>query len=390
MMMSEEKLNCKNSNSARKFVYRKASGCDEEEWELTWPIWHMLSRSERKSIALRNGMNTIGEFEEYMALHKAEEISSSRTNKMSPYSNELMYDNTSINKYNKSKLEGFNQSEELKDVEHSSDDEDGEYLCSDDYKKLMYNKDDEIKKKGLILLLNEDLYHRIMSFLDLDYYYITSLVHPYWSSYTLNEQAYKIMCSRCYLNQSKKKVLNIANFRNSYKIMLTIRPRVKTGCGVYILKCSSIKRIQRDMFTEIPFGAVLESIYYRYFFFFENGKVLYALTTAHPAEMIPRLRRVRSTFQKDGDVVWGTYEVSKYNVQVSVRHEWCHVIMDLKILKGVQVGFDGVKGRFRVLLFDKHCMSVSGDFSQWSRDLVNLDCNSTHSFFYYKKIFQSR
>ena len=35
-------------------------------WELSWPIWHMLPRQERKDIALQHGYNTIGEFEEYM------------------------------------------------------------------------------------------------------------------------------------------------------------------------------------------------------------------------------------------------------------------------------------------------------------------------------------
>jgi hypothetical protein len=37
-----------------------------EDWALTWPIWHMLSRQERKDIAQQHGYKTIGEFEEHM------------------------------------------------------------------------------------------------------------------------------------------------------------------------------------------------------------------------------------------------------------------------------------------------------------------------------------
>ena len=36
----------------------------EEGWELTWPIWHMLPRDERKELANKHGYKSIGEFEE--------------------------------------------------------------------------------------------------------------------------------------------------------------------------------------------------------------------------------------------------------------------------------------------------------------------------------------
>ena len=36
----------------------------EEGWQLTWPIWHMLPRDERKELANKHGYKTIGEFEE--------------------------------------------------------------------------------------------------------------------------------------------------------------------------------------------------------------------------------------------------------------------------------------------------------------------------------------
>lgn len=37
---------------------------EDEGWELTWPIWHMLPRDERKELANKHGYKSIGEFEE--------------------------------------------------------------------------------------------------------------------------------------------------------------------------------------------------------------------------------------------------------------------------------------------------------------------------------------
>lgn len=37
---------------------------EDEGWQLTWPIWHMLPRDERKELANNHGYKTIGEFEE--------------------------------------------------------------------------------------------------------------------------------------------------------------------------------------------------------------------------------------------------------------------------------------------------------------------------------------
>lgn len=41
-------------------------------WELTWPLWHMLPRDERRKIARNHGFNHIGDFEEFMSLQQAE------------------------------------------------------------------------------------------------------------------------------------------------------------------------------------------------------------------------------------------------------------------------------------------------------------------------------
>ena len=50
-------------------LYVQSSSGDS--WELTWPIWHMLPRNERRAIATKHGMKSIGEFEEYMILTRA-------------------------------------------------------------------------------------------------------------------------------------------------------------------------------------------------------------------------------------------------------------------------------------------------------------------------------
>ena len=49
-----------------------------------------------------------------------------------------------------------------------------------------------------------------------------------------------------------------------------------------MLRYQKVRKIERDMWTEIPVGAILESVYYRYLYFFEDGRVMYALTHATP------------------------------------------------------------------------------------------------------------
>ena len=62
---------------------------NQHGWTLTWPIWHLLSLHERKQLAHDHGYKTIGEFEEYMSLHRA--MDDSETVAPKPYSNEQAY-----------------------------------------------------------------------------------------------------------------------------------------------------------------------------------------------------------------------------------------------------------------------------------------------------------
>ena len=52
-------------------IEEKSSG---QEWELTWPIWHLLPHMDRKRIAAEYRMN-IGQFEEFVSLQQAVGIS---------------------------------------------------------------------------------------------------------------------------------------------------------------------------------------------------------------------------------------------------------------------------------------------------------------------------
>eukprot|EP00586_Coscinodiscus_wailesii_P020193 CAMPEP_0172495528 /NCGR_PEP_ID=MMETSP1066-20121228/71451_1 /TAXON_ID=671091 /ORGANISM="Coscinodiscus wailesii, Strain CCMP2513" /LENGTH=434 /DNA_ID=CAMNT_0013267265 /DNA_START=57 /DNA_END=1361 /DNA_ORIENTATION=+ len=358
------------------------------EWEMTWPIWHMLPRAERKAIALRHGMKTIGEFEEYMSLHKAEEVSA-----LKPYPNDLIYaqgeekknefDDTAALQNTATKREATKSKPleqklaalDLSDDDVGDDDDDDTSIINvDTLPKLSdLSPTDLIKTGGNILLLPEELIHKIFYFLDVHHYYNAALVHPLWSSFTRTEHAYKLICTRCYLNQSRRKTLHAHKFSNSYRIMLTNRPRVRCGGGVYVLQYRSVKKIQRDMWTEIPVGAILETIYYRYFYFLEDGRVLYCLTSSPPNEMIRRFLKLRLEDVKDKQAIWGRYEVSKYDVRVWAQHDWCHVMLEMKIVP------QSVDGRFAAMTFERHRTSSNGDFSDeacWNGHVVEFDVPS--------------
>jgi len=80
------------------------------------------------------------------------------------------------------------------------------------------------------------------------------------------------------------------------------------------------------MWCEIPIGAILETVYYRYIYFLENGTVLYALTPTPPHEMMHRLLKLlKHRNETDRAAVWGTYVVQGKHVVVNAQQEWQHV-----------------------------------------------------------------
>lgn len=109
----------------------------------------------------------------------------------------------------------------------------------------------------------------------------------------------------------------------------------------------------------------MEIVYYRYLYFLENGRVLYALTTSPPHEMFRRFRKVLLSRCDDEAIVWGTYQVQKCQVVVTARQPWQYVRLELTIQH------NNLHGRYGILSFDGHTTTSSGNFDdKWSVDRV--------------------
>ena len=225
----------------------------DSEWELTWPIWHMLPRDERKQIALQHGMNTIGEFEEHMTLQRAMHA---EDRIQAPYANEALYAHQSTKKEEKKSPlvdTARGQLEDEDDGDNSDDDDQLEERLELERLAAIERlpADELVKLGGYILLLPEEMLHRIFEWLPVDSYGTLARVSPHWKSFTRTETVYRRLCERLYLNQSKRRQLHVSRFNNSYRTMLEKRPRVRAGGGVYVMKYSRVKPIQRDMWTEV-------------------------------------------------------------------------------------------------------------------------------------------
>jgi F-box protein 9 len=356
---------------------------EDERWELTWPIWHMLSRTERKTLALTHGYKTIGAFEEYMSLQRAMG-NSDLMSELEPYEEKKSMEAgdklesvtepaSTESKQDTAKLKEDDEDHDDDKYFSDSDEQLQDELRLEDQQRATaaaedLDMDQLVQIGGMILLLPDDMLHRVFEWLPVDTYGTLALVSPHWKAFTRTETVYNLLCERLYLNQSKRRQLHVSRFGNSYRTMLEKRPRVRAGGGVYVMKYVRVKKIQRDMWTEIPMGAVLENVYYRYLYFQEDGRVLYALTTSPPHEMFRRFLKV--CLQRGGekvndkDAVWGTYQVMKDSVTVSARQPWQHVQLELTIQPFTE------SGRFGYLSFDRHMTSSSNSFGDDSRDRV--------------------
>lgn len=354
-----------------------ASGNDT--WELTWPIWHLLPAHERKDIALKNGFRTIGDFEEEVILSRALNEEDRNGNEISSYKTTQQGSTVMRQQNGRSRDTSSDRKQEEEEDDDDDADDDDSVVATSDNNQIVEDavdseeKDKNVKAGGYILLLPDELvlYH-IFPYLSTEYFAACALVSPHWKGFTRSELAYKELCKRSYLNQSKRKALHVARFGGSYRTMLEKRFRVKTGCGLYILKCTKIKKIQRDMWTEIPIGAILESTYYRYLTFYEDGKVLYSLTSKPPHEAIPIFVKIQAGHPTTHSTVFGHYEIQKDMVTVKIQHPWHHVKLVLRILENGAPG--AAEGRFWALQFVKHQSSASNNFDEyWSRDLVEYE-----------------
>lgn len=239
---------------------------EEERWELTWPIWHMLSRNDRRNLAHKHGFKTIGEFEEYMTLQRA--VGDSSSSAKEPYDNELLYANVEDDgcEVVEAKSQRAQKAGDDDDCKPAAVTEDDEYDSSDEQQLLEEEIESEqmaaadklptnelLAVGGKILMLPDEMLHRVFDWLPVDAYGALALVSPHWKSFTRTEAVYKRLCERLYLNQSKRRALHVSRFGNSYRTMLEKRPRVRAGGGVYVMKYTKVKPIQRDMWTEVSF-----------------------------------------------------------------------------------------------------------------------------------------
>lgn len=215
---------------------------NHDGWTLTWPIWHLLPLQERRQLAHDHGYKTIGEFEEYMSLHRAMDDSEAVASR--PYPNTQAYPSNEKNKQDDPKAKEV--------VEDDDDSENEDELLLDKQtgtEDLSY--EELVKVGGQILILHDELLHQIFAWLPVDTYATLAMVSPHWKHLTRTETVYRRLCERLYLNQSKRRQLHVSRFGGSYRTMLEQRPRVRAAGGVYVLKYSHIKHIQRDMWTEV-------------------------------------------------------------------------------------------------------------------------------------------
>jgi F-box protein 9 len=274
-LSAEESSSIRNNNKNNNQVWFQ----EEERWELTWPIWHMLPRHERKSLALKHGFKTIGEFEEFMSLQReitdsTEEVSSSRSTMATtsssvqqPYRMDYPFAPAAA-----AQSQRPNQQQKLKSSNGGDDDDDefqdekadDDSLAEETLQQRLDTEEEAatektssteelVKKGGTILMLPDELLHRVFDWLPVDTYATLALVSPHWKQFTRTEAVYKRLCERLYLNQSKRRALHVGRFENSYRVMLERRPRVRAGGGVYVMKYTKLKPIQRDMWTEVRF-----------------------------------------------------------------------------------------------------------------------------------------
>jgi F-box protein 9 len=210
---------------------------DDHDWALTYNIWHMLPWMERKDMASKYGCKTIGEFEEYMSVRRALEA------EKKAYPNDEAY------------LEGMRQRNEQQDDRKPAatipNDQDPEDTLDEPIVQLPPNEsckevnpddslshDELLKVGGIILSIPEELAHNIFAFLSVDTFATLALVSPHWKHLCRSETVYRKLCERIYLHQSKRRVLNVMRFGGSYRTMLYLRPRVRTG--LYVMRYAQV------------------------------------------------------------------------------------------------------------------------------------------------------
>ncbi|CAM9548484.1 unnamed protein product [Ectocarpus sp. 4 AP-2014] len=221
----------------------------------------------------------------------------------------------------------------------------------------------------IVLTLPDDILHRTMLFLNPEDIFECRAVSSRWS-FPGHENVFEGLCRRTYLAQSAKKMLNVKRWR-SWQRMFKFRPRLR-DTGLYSLKTTYFKKPVRDMSTEWTPGKILRVTYYRYFRFFGDGRVAYALTHETPKDFVRMLQQEGSP-----KVVFGTYTISKWEVNVEIPNPWSWVSFTLQLA-------NGERGRFTHLVMLRHS-SVSRNDARAGR--CHHSVKST-DFFTFRRVWQ--
>jgi hypothetical protein len=161
-------------------------------------------------------------------------------------------------------------------------------------KNIIINVDSNIEEMEIVelslwqLYLPQDVTNKILIFLsDPDMYgYLNFIAKT--NPFKPNEVVYKSLCSIIYTAQSKKKSLNVENWK-TWKNMLVYRPRIRTN-GFYSLRTLYSRAPSNDIFWEEKITQSIEVKFYRHMRFFNDGYMLYSLDTVDPVDIGKQLR----------------------------------------------------------------------------------------------------
>jgi F-box protein 9 len=234
--MIEEEKRCTSDASSVANCKEEAVWCKEDQdWLLTYNIWHMLPWIERKDISMKYGCKSIGEFEEYMSIRRALEVEKKAYPNEEAYLDGIKMKNKVLEDVNSSAANAIFDKGELE-----QDDAGGEIITDlplDPNPDELLSNPDLIKVGGIILTLPEELVHYAFSFLSVDTFATLALVSPHWKHLCRTEAVYRKLCERIYLHQSKRRILKVLRF-GSYRNMLYSRPRVRNG--LYVMRYAQV------------------------------------------------------------------------------------------------------------------------------------------------------
>lgn len=164
------------------------------------------------------------------------------------------------------------------------------------------------------------------------------------------EQLFQRLCECAYLRQSRRRHVDPRPW-GGFRAMWLRRPRVRTN-GFYVMATEVLKSTTRDMFAQSDplAGSILTTRTFRYFRFFADGSVLYALTHHPPERMVKLLashpprgasaaaaraaRNLQEGREAPPQVIKGTYSIEKRSVFAAVRSHYNIVNFHLEVSHG--------------------------------------------------------